>query len=79
VTDPSGKSAPSAETPPSNPDPPESWIVRHRWKIGLAAAGLLGGWWWQRSRGRRRISVDRVSEDWLMQHEVEAGKEHRET
>jgi hypothetical protein len=51
-----------------------SWLVRHRWKFGLATAGLLGGLWWQRSR-KKRIVVDRVSHDWLVQHEVEAGKD----
>jgi hypothetical protein len=56
------------------PDPPAHWVVRHRWKLGFAAAGLLG-WWWQQSRKRRNISVDRVSQDWLMQHEVEAGRD----
>jgi hypothetical protein len=58
------------------PEPQKRWIVRHRWKLGLAAASLLG-FWWQRSR-RRRIVVDRVSEDWLMQHEFEAGREPKD-
>jgi MYXO-CTERM domain-containing protein len=48
------------------------WYVTHRWKLGLALMALAG-LWWRRSR-RAQITVDRVSEQWLMEHEFEAGK-----
>jgi hypothetical protein len=38
----------------------------------------LIGLWWDRSRRRKKkkILVDRVSEDWLMQQEFESGRDH---
>lgn len=50
------------------------WVVRNRWKLALALAAAAGGFWWGRSHPGRRISVDRVSEQWLAEHLFESGQ-----
>ena len=51
-----------------------SWVRRHAWPLGGAAALMtLGGWWWRRRR-RRRLDVGPVTEQWLEAHEYEAGQ-----
>ncbi len=58
-------------------DQPKGWVVRNRWKLAIAAAAAVSGFWWSRSR-RSRIDVDRVSEQWLAEHTFEAGQHPRE-
>jgi hypothetical protein len=63
------------DAPPLRHRPDEPWVSRHRWRIGLALAALVGGgYFWQRSSWRRRIAVDRISDNWLAQREFEAGQ-----
>jgi hypothetical protein len=53
----------------------EAWVSRNRWRIGIAFAALVGGgYFWHRVDSRRRIAVDRVSQQWLAQREFEAGQ-----
>jgi hypothetical protein len=42
------------------------------------AALVGGGYFWQRASHRRRIGVDRVSEQWLAQREFTAGQHPEE-
>ncbi|RPJ78736.1 MAG: hypothetical protein EHM13_14235 [Acidobacteria bacterium] len=51
------------------------WVLRNRWKLALAAAAVAGGFWGGRSRERSRISVERVSEQWLAEHAFTAGQQ----
>jgi MYXO-CTERM domain-containing protein len=51
---------------------PKSWVVRHKWALGLGAVALAA-FWWRRSR-RRDFSVSSVSDAWLAEHAVESGK-----
>ncbi len=54
------------------------WATRNRWRIGLACAALVGGYFWQRRARRRRVAVDRVSERWLAEREFTAGQHPEE-
>ena len=57
------------------------WLARHGWKLGLVALVLGGNYLFGRRRRRdgRSISVDRVSESWLAQHEFDAGRSDHTT
>jgi len=60
-------------------EPDEPWVSRNRWRLGIAFAALVGGGYlWQRSARRRRIAVDRLSDQWLAQREFVAGQHQDE-
>ncbi len=48
------------------------WLIEH-WKLSVAVATVVG--WLLRRATQPRIKVDRVSDRWLMEHEVEEGRE----
>jgi hypothetical protein len=64
------------DAPPLRQRSDEPWVSRHRWGIGLALAALMGSGYFlqRRSSRRRRIDVDRVSDNWLAQREFTAGQ-----
>jgi hypothetical protein len=67
------------DVPSNHEQPDEPWVSRNRWRIGLALAALAGGgYFWRRHSLRRRIAVDRVSEQWLAQREFTAGQHQDE-
>jgi hypothetical protein len=55
-----------------------SWLNRNRWRIGMALAVVLGGYWWHRARRDERISVGTVSERWLAEQAFDAGQHRNE-
>jgi hypothetical protein len=55
-------------------DDHDHWLRRNRWRIGLALAAVVGGYWWHRASRRRRIDVDGVSREWLAEREFDAGQ-----
>ena len=70
----------AATTPfPTRPQGEDStergWLARHGWKLGFVALVLGGNYLFGRHRRRRAISVDRVSESWLAQHEFDSGRD----
>jgi hypothetical protein len=63
------------DAPSIQHQPDEGWASRNGWRVGLVLAALVGGgYFWQRSRWRRRIAVDRLSQQWLSQREFSAGQ-----
>jgi hypothetical protein len=60
-------------------DQSEPWVSRNRWRIGFVVAALVGGgYFWRRNDRRRRIAVDRLSEQWLAHREFQAGQHPEE-
>jgi hypothetical protein len=53
---------------------PRSWLNRNRWRIGMAVAAILGGYWWHRAGRNERISVGSVSERWLAEQAFDSGQ-----
>lgn len=54
-------------------------MSRNRWRIGFVVAALVGGgYFWRWNDRRRRIAVDRLSEQWLAQREFQAGQHPEE-
>ncbi len=67
------------DAPSTQREPDEPWVSRNRWRIGFVVAALVGGgYFWQSGARRRRIAVDRVSEQWLAQREFTAGQHPEE-
>jgi hypothetical protein len=54
-----------------------SWLNRNRWRIGMALAVVIGGYWWHRAGRDQHISVGAVSERWLAEQAFDAGQ-HRD-
>lgn len=60
-------------------DTHERWVSRNRWRLGVALAAIVGGgYFWHWAGRRRRIAVDRVSDQWLAQREFTAGQHPEE-
>jgi hypothetical protein len=57
-------------------EPQQKWYITHRWGLSVAAL-TLAGFWWKRRR-RSAVVLPPVSEDWLMQHEFESGRDQQE-